>query len=536
MSQLTRIEETLNEDVRRRLLAMRNVTNVGPGFKTVGGVITNQLAIVVDVERKLPRRGLGARDRVPPMINGVPTDVQPELDPRFFRPAQQFAADSQRVRPLRSGISISTTGSEAGTAGFYARRNSDQAAVLVSNYHVFYRGRGMLDASGEPHEVFQPPVGENNKIGKVVDGDIGGEIDAGIATLDEEGSSCCCMSTIGHENIVDGTLKNGQMVGGKFVDNRPLTGITRAKVGDIVTKTGRSTGPTVGKIVSVTKSPSSPIPYTDFDLPKGDSFTFTNLIMVVAWDLVANDFTPNLPFSDYGDSGSALVVEDKIVGLHFLGYHEKKQGKDVYYAFGCHVKAVEDKLKITVPGTRDGLADAGGGGAMDSAIASLDVPIDPGEGEIMIGGARFPAQPVRRAWAGMEARLKSTEAGRAWFDLFARHHYEVMALVNHRRPVTIAWQRGKGPAWMAAIVRSATHPDYRLPDEVLGSTMAALTAQIRDALAAAGDEALVDDLARHSPALRGHLCAARSAWELIDRLCATPLARAEPVLAEARHG
>lgn len=533
MAGLKRIEETLNDDVRRRLLRMRHVIAVGPGFKTVNGLITNQLAIVVDVDRKLPRWRLGARDRIPPSINGVPTDVAEPLDARWCRPAQEFASDSRRVRPLRSGIAIGVTGSHAGTLGFFARRNSDKAPVLVSNYHVLYRGRVLLDITGEPHEAFQPPKGTDNKIGNVAGGDIGGEIDCAYATLDEEGSSCCCKSPIPHENIVNGTLKNGQLVGNKFVDNRPLVGIERAQVDDTVTRIGRSTGPKVGKIVSTTKAINGAIDYSGYELPKGDSFSFSNLIMVVSWDLALNQPTPQAPFAEDGDSGSALVVEDKIVGLHFMSYRNPQNNNR--FSFASHIEKVETALQVTVPGTRPTLAAAGGASG-NAAVAVLDLPIDPDEGEIMIGGSRFPAQPVRRAWAGMIERLQSTAAGRAWFALLAKHHYEVMALVNRRRPVTIAWQRGKGPPWMAAIVRSATHETYRLPDEVQGSSMAALTAQIRDALAAAGSEALAEDLARHAPALRGHLCAARTAGELIDRLCATPLAGTGPATAEAEHG
>jgi hypothetical protein len=60
----------------KELLAMKNVVGVGVGFKETAGGITDQLSIVVMVERKLRVETLDSRDLIPPQIEGVPTDVR----------------------------------------------------------------------------------------------------------------------------------------------------------------------------------------------------------------------------------------------------------------------------------------------------------------------------------------------------------------------------------------------------------------------------------------------------------------------------
>jgi hypothetical protein len=60
----------------KELLARKNVVGVGIGFKETAGGQTNRMSIVVMVERKLPAETLDPRDLIPPVIEGVPTDVK----------------------------------------------------------------------------------------------------------------------------------------------------------------------------------------------------------------------------------------------------------------------------------------------------------------------------------------------------------------------------------------------------------------------------------------------------------------------------
>lgn len=60
----------------KELLAMKNVVGVGIGFKETAGGITDRMSIVVMVERKLPAETLDSKDLIPPLIEGIPTDVK----------------------------------------------------------------------------------------------------------------------------------------------------------------------------------------------------------------------------------------------------------------------------------------------------------------------------------------------------------------------------------------------------------------------------------------------------------------------------
>ena len=506
MADVQMLEAALSPEIRARLMALDHVRDVGIGFKSVGGRMTDELAIIVYVDEKLPREALRKKSIVPPRIDGMPTDIEEDIDARFVRPSDggPLPADSMHVRPLRSGLSISLDSDHAGTLGFFARRNSDKKPVLVSNYHVLFRDRGLPGI--ENHTVVQPPIGTENKIAEVgdTDGKIGGSVDCAFAVLNEEGACCCCKNPIPHQN---GT------------DTIAFKGIAKAKVGDIVSKTGRTTGQTFGKIVSIDKNINGPVDYSEFNLPAGSSFTFTTLIMVVKWDVAAGTFVPNEPFAEKGDSGSALVnANGEIVGLHFLSYTSPTGDKN--YGFSGHVETVETELGITVPGTRTGLA--GGPGASDAQIAIFDNPIDPGTGTVVIGGQSFPAASVNAAFARLEAAVAATPASAAWRTLFEKHFPEVLRHVNGRTRVTSAWHRGKGPSWLAALIRSVNRPGYHLPREVDGVSLATLVMAMGAALLEEGSDELKSAILLHARLAMSFSGEVTSATELVRLICAEP--------------
>lgn len=60
----------------RDLMAKPNVVGVGVGLRQRGGVLTNNVVVVVMVRHKLPPADLQPDDMIPPEIDGVPVDVQ----------------------------------------------------------------------------------------------------------------------------------------------------------------------------------------------------------------------------------------------------------------------------------------------------------------------------------------------------------------------------------------------------------------------------------------------------------------------------
>ncbi len=59
-----------------RLMQKANVVGVGVGFRERGGVLTDEVALVVNVIQKLPNDHLAPEDLIPSEIEGVPVDVR----------------------------------------------------------------------------------------------------------------------------------------------------------------------------------------------------------------------------------------------------------------------------------------------------------------------------------------------------------------------------------------------------------------------------------------------------------------------------
>jgi hypothetical protein len=58
------------------LMQKANVIGVGIGYRERGGKLTDEVALVVNVIRKLPRFQLDPEDFIPNDIEGVPVDVR----------------------------------------------------------------------------------------------------------------------------------------------------------------------------------------------------------------------------------------------------------------------------------------------------------------------------------------------------------------------------------------------------------------------------------------------------------------------------
>ena len=58
------------------LLSKANVVSVGVGYRQRAGQLTEEVVLVVNVMRKLPLYQLRPQDVIPPVLDGVPVDVQ----------------------------------------------------------------------------------------------------------------------------------------------------------------------------------------------------------------------------------------------------------------------------------------------------------------------------------------------------------------------------------------------------------------------------------------------------------------------------
>lgn len=151
--------------------AIPNVHAVGVGRKVAGGSSTQDLAIRVYVQRKLPRARLAGTEQLPPTIAGLPTDVIESTPARILPPSAVTISASaaacsvsrgHRQRPILAGISAGHQGVAAGTLGFFARsaqRGSPDQVLVVSNNHVFANVNQALHGDA----LLQPGMADQGK-------------------------------------------------------------------------------------------------------------------------------------------------------------------------------------------------------------------------------------------------------------------------------------------------------------------------------------------------------------------------------------
>lgn len=283
-----------------------------------------------------------------------------------------------------------------------------------------------------------------------------GSVDCGIALLRDGVSATNTIAGLNADGT-DGTLQGSRSV----------------SPGTQVVKVGVTTGRTTGTVVSITFPTAA----------SSDEPAKTNQLLIKP--------DPAFPrFDDHGDSGSAIVTTGNVVvGLGWGGFDTgAMNGQTV----ACPIDAVTTAMHISI---------------INGALAHSAVPriATPG-GELALEDAY---DELRRLAA-------ATPAGRELIDVVTAQHHEVIELVNHNRPVTVAWHRGRGPAWLAALVRSARVGSYILPDSIEGVTRAEFIAALRAALDDAGSPALRGALAQHGDALAGCLLRARTTRELVE--------------------
>ena len=113
----------------RNLIRRRNVIGVGVGYKITDAGPTDELAVVVNVARKLPKAQLTASDLVPPEVDRVRTDV---VETGVIR---AFQGHKDRWRPaIPGGVSIGHIDVTSGTFACLVRRGNE--VFILSNNHV----------------------------------------------------------------------------------------------------------------------------------------------------------------------------------------------------------------------------------------------------------------------------------------------------------------------------------------------------------------------------------------------------------------
>lgn len=408
--------------VGKRLLENPDVHGVGIGYRRRDGDKTDELVIVVHVQRKLAEEDVAPQRLVPSSYSyvdrvGEEVEVGVDVVERPVPVPEVACGDcdadlEDRIRPVPGGYSGGppTTVSNGGTLGGWVWDNVTDQAVLISNEHVFGGTAGTDISQPSPFDGGSLPAD------RVADVLRAGTLDVSIAAP-------------AAADVADYRIE----CGGPGVYE-----IADATVGMVVQKTGQTTGLTCGIVELI-----------DYD---SDHYGSENDLWI---DGDGNDFSMG------GDSGSLYLERDhpegagwrRVVGIHWGG-----AGND---GVGHPIRAVFDDLDLTTicSGVVARVLDLVFGGRAaeeeDESVRLLPARRMPLPGQrrrhIPVRG-----RPVRRAPSfarAVEARLAELEHGSHLVSLIQRHRalvVRVLGTSDGRRAVS---------ALLEPLARSVTTDD-----------------------------------------------------------------------------
>ena len=263
----------LNED---ELLSKANVVGVGIGEKIRGGFSQGRLCLKIYVEKKLIAKKLTKAEFIPQEISRIETDVEE---------AGKIIAQSNtgRFRPAPGGVSLGHYQITAGTLGCLVKDKKSGKVLILSNNHVLANSNKA--EKGDP--ILQPGPYDGGKKPKDLIGYLENWIEINFKK---------------EANLVDAALARPKVSG----DVRPEImligspqGLTKAKIGMPIQKSGRTTGYTTGKVKDISASVK-----VNYD---NQTALFRGQIL-----------TTNM--SQGGDSGSLVLdMKQRAVGLLFAG-------------------------------------------------------------------------------------------------------------------------------------------------------------------------------------------------------------------------
>jgi hypothetical protein len=428
-----------------------------------------------------------------------------------------------------SGVDRTTGHLDKGTLGCVVRRRYDtgrENVYLLTNKHVIFR-----NGAKEEDYVYHPwppnpdsskfaDKGPSNVLEPIQRGafyqDIeytpnGGTkdqffIDCAFARIDID-SRCCgsrCTKDTTHygETIVDLALNGADTI----TDVRSVIqdiSILQKKV----FKVGRTTGKTQGKVVGTATTVNTHDPTR----PGNPAVTVHNNIEII-FDPTSTGNGLNCKnhgwFSDEGDSGSIVVDEQsRVIGL--LSQGPQPGDPNGSSSTACHILPILDNLGLCIPtttGTSHGSTKATDGSGLTPAVVPGTSSIPDGQivftDSAAAGPFGMPAPvPVsdeeERHMRTLLERLRKTRRGRGLHDLFGQVRREAGYLVRKHKLVKVAWNRNKGPAFMAHVLDHIKGNADRVPREVGGVSVVTLLTRMAEVLTAYGSNPLREAIETH---------------------------------------
>jgi hypothetical protein len=283
-----------------------NIVGVGIGQKVTKGLELNTLCVCFYVVEKLPTSKIPARYLVPPVLaanNGRATFTDVKAVGRLVPQANPLA----KQKPIESAFSVGHINITAGSLGAIVKKGTKR--YLLSNSHVLANS-----GKGKPGDKVLYP------------GPVDGGVDPAdwVATLSEAVPFTKGGAFVNEVDAALAEVREERLAGVKYAVSKAKVpfGVTVPQRDMVVTKRGRTTGVTRGKIID-----------TDFRF-------------VLNYDGVGKiGFTSQVlceRYTDQGDSGSLVIdVETgKVVGLHFAGAN----GGSVFNPIQSVIKALGFKF------------------------------------------------------------------------------------------------------------------------------------------------------------------------------------------------
>ena len=293
------------------ILRLPNVIACGVGYKHVERSVTQEVAVVVSVTRKLPPAVLAATELVPRLLDGIRTDVVETGVLRAFQ-----VSPRERWRPvIPAGVSVGHYQATAGTLGCLVHRAGE--VFILSNNHVLANANlcqpddpilqpGRLDGGTGDDRIatladFVPlDFGSESPTCRIASGLERG-LNALASVVGSQHRWMAYQRTAGYNRVdaalarpVDPAALSPDIVG----IGRPR-GVRRALLRMPIRKSGRTTGYTEGRIIQI--DVTSTVAYGPAQL------RFYGQLMATG-------------MSQPGDSGAAVLdAENYVVGLLFAG-------------------------------------------------------------------------------------------------------------------------------------------------------------------------------------------------------------------------
>jgi hypothetical protein len=279
-----------------------------------------------------------AKQRVPRSFDGyaVQTEVTGKIQAFPTQVVEPLTSAERRgeVRPLIGGTSLSayvTKGEQlylyAGTMGMVTYDNK-----ILSNAHVIAMNPDTYEFLAIGTSIIQPGSYDGGRIGDKV-----GALDAYIPINFSPSAENYADAAIGSIDVGVNASSGEQF---SEEGDYWLEGWTNVSQGDIVRKSGRSTGVTTGEVlytnVSVTVNYGSKSAY------------FVDQIVVTQ---------DNWSFAQPGDSGSAVDKDGKFVGLLFAGSANSAvicKAQHIIDGLGIAVEPPENRCSLTISSTPGG--------------------------------------------------------------------------------------------------------------------------------------------------------------------------------------